>query len=242
MGGSRRDIAFLVFSVLAFSLLTGLGVWQVQRLAWKQDLIARMEAQVASEPVRVREIEARLAAGEDVEFMRVTATGRFVHDRELFVFTTRDGEMGWKLVTPLDMGDTGLLVDRGFIPYDLKAPAARPESRSEGTVSVTGVVWPHAAGRAPFVPDNDVDANIWHWWALPAMAEAAGVERAAPFILQAEPQPGDPAWPLASIPDPADIPNRHLGYAITWFGLAAMLVVVNGLYLARRRRPPGPSA
>jgi surfeit locus 1 family protein len=236
MGLSRRDIAFLVFSVLAFGLLVWLGTWQVQRLQWKEDLIGRLTTQATSEPVSVAEVEARAAAGEDVEFMRATATGRFVHDNELFVFTTVDGEMGWKLVTPLDMGDTGLLVDRGFIPYDLKPPAARPESRPGGTVTVTGIVRPHGSGQALFVPDNDIDANIWHWWSLPAMAEAAGVERASPFILQAEAQPGAPAWPRASTPDPGDIPNNHLGYAITWYGLAAMLVIVNGLYIFRRRR------
>ena len=68
------------------------------------------------------------------------------------------------------------------------------------------------------------------------MAEAAELDDAAPFILQAEPRPGDPPLPRASSLDPAAIPNRHLGYAVTWFGLAAMLVLVNGLYLLRRRR------
>ncbi len=236
MPASRRDIAFLVFSVLAFGLLVLLGTWQVQRLHWKEDLIGRLNEQAASEPLPIGEVEARAAAGENVEFMRASATGRFVHDSELFVFTTVDGQMGWKLVTPLDMGDTGVLVDRGFIPYDLKAPAARPESRPDGAVTVIGIVRTHESDPALFVPDNDVDANIWHWWALPAMAEAAGVERASPFILQAEPRPGAPAWPRASTPDPADIPNRHLGYAITWYGLAAVLMIVNGVYLLRRRR------
>lgn len=235
MGLSRRDIAFLTFSVLAFALLVWLGTWQVQRLQWKEDLIGRLTAQAASVPVPVAEVEARAAAGEDVEFMRATATGRFVHDNELFVFTTVDGEMGWKLVTPLDMGDTAVLVDRGFIPYELKAPTARPESRPDGPVTVTGIVRPHESDPAPFVPDNDVDANIWHWWALPAMAEAAGVERASPFILQAEASPGAPGWPRASTPDPADIRNPHLGYAITWYGLAAILLIVTTLYLLRRR-------
>lgn len=236
---SRRDLAFLAFSLVAFGLLVWLGIWQVQRLQWKEDLIARMSDQVSSAPLSVAEIEARQAAGEDVEFMRATASGRFVHDHELFVFTTVEGEMGWKVVTPLEMGGgRAVLVDRGFIPYDLKDPASRAEGRPDGTVSVTGAVRPRASAQAPFAPDNDIDANVWHWWALPAMAEAAGLERASPFILQAEPRPGDPAWPRASTPDPAAIPNRHLGYAVTWFGLAAILVLVNGLYLLRRLRGP----
>lgn len=235
--GSRRDLAFLALSVAAFAVLVWLGAWQVQRLHWKEDLIARMSDRTASEPLSVAEIEARLGAGEDVEFLRATATGRFVHDRELFVFTTFEGEMGWKVVTPLETaGGKAVLVDRGFIPYDLKDPARRAESRPAGMVSVTGTVRPRPSVREPFAPDNDIDANVWHWWALPAMAEAAGLERASPFILQAEPRPGDPAWPRAFAPDPATLSNRHLGYAVTWFGLAAMLVIVNGLYLLRRPR------
>ncbi|MFW6077063.1 MAG: SURF1 family protein, partial [Hyphomicrobiales bacterium] len=174
--GSRRDLAFLVFSVLALVVLVGLGTWQVQRLQWKEDLIARLTVQAQSEPVPVSEVEARAAAGGDVEFMRATATGRFLHDSELFVFTTVDGEMGWKLVTPLETGDGAVLVDRGFIPYDLKAPETRPDSRPDGTVQVTGIVRPHDQAPALFVPDNDAVANIWHWWDLPAMAETAGVE------------------------------------------------------------------
>ena len=233
---SRRDLAFASFSILAFALLVGLGLWQVERLQWKEGLIAQMTEQAASAPLALSEIEARQAAGEDVEFMRATATGRFVHDSELFVFTTLDGEMGWKLVTPLETRDgNAVLVDRGFIPYELKDATQRPESRPIGPVTVTGAVRPHSSARAPFAPDNDVDANVWHWWALPAMAEAAGLDQVAPFILQAEPRANDPPWPRASILDPAAIPNRHLGYAFTWFGLAAMLVLVNGLYLLRRR-------
>lgn len=236
---SRRDLAFLGLSILAFGVLVGLGAWQVQRLAWKGDLIARMSEQAVSEPLPLADVEARHEAGENVEFMRVTAIGRFVHDSELFVFTTLDGEMGWKVVTPLERGDgSAVLVDRGFVPYDLKDPAARADNLPAGTVSVTGVARPYSSGRAPFAPDNDADANVWHWWALPAMAEAAGVERTVPFILQAEPRPGGPPWPRAAVPDPAAIPNRHLGYAITWFGLAAVLLAVNGFYLLRRGRSP----
>lgn len=244
--GSRRDLAFLFFSILAFAVLVGLGTWQVQRLQWKHDLIAQMSEQIASDPLPLAEIEARHSAGEDIEFMPATARGHFVHDKELFVFTTVEGEMGWKVVTPLEREDgSAVLVDRGFVPYDLKEPAARADNLPAGTVSVTGVVRPHAATPAPFAPDNDVDSNVWHWWALPAMSEAAGLERTVPFILQAAPRPGDPQWPQASVPDPAAIPNRHLGYAITWFGLAAVLLLVNSQFLLRRRRasasPQGPA-
>jgi surfeit locus 1 family protein len=237
---SRRDLTFVAFSVLALALLVSLGVWQVERLQWKESLIARMSERMSSEPLALAEVWARHAAGEDVEFTRAAASGRFSHGHELFVFANHRGVMGWKVVTPLQSPDGGaVLVDRGFIPYELKDPAARPESLPDGTVRVIGAVRSHAGGRAPFAPDNDPHANVWHWWALPAMAEAAGVERAAPFILQAEPQAGDAAWPQAARLDPTELPNRHLGYAMTWFGLAAMLVVVNGLYLFRRR--PGTS-
>jgi hypothetical protein len=98
--------------------------------------------------------------------------------------------MGWKLVTPLDMGDTGGSGRPRLHPLRPQGAVRPAREPPDGTVTVTGVVRPHESGQALFVPDNDVDANIWHWWALPAMAEAAGVERASPFILQAEARPG----------------------------------------------------
>lgn len=233
---TRRDVAFLGFAVAGMALLVWLGWWQLERLEWKTALIAQMEARAASEPRPLADVAERHAAGEDVAFMRTTATGQFMHDRELFVLATSAGVVGWRVVTPLALdGGGAVLVDRGFIPHEFKDPAGRPGSQPAGEVTITGAVRPEAQGQGPFTPDNDPAANVWHWWAVPAMAEAAGLQAAAPFVLQAEPGPGDAVWPRATRLDPAAIPNRHLGYALTWFGLAAVLAAMTGLYLFRAR-------
>lgn len=233
---SWRDVAFLGFALAGMALLVWLGWWQVERLQWKTALIAQMEERAAGEPRALAEVAARQADGEDIAFIRTTASGEFLHDRELFVLATSAGVVGWRVVTPLALEDGGtVLVDRGFIPHEFKDAAHRPGSQPAGEIAITGVVRPEAQGQAPFTPDNDPAANVWHWWAVPEMAEAAGLDDAAPFVIQAEPSPGDAAWPRATRVDPASVSNRHLGYALTWFGLAAVLAAMTGLYLFRAR-------
>lgn len=232
----RRDAIFLAFSVVAFAILVGLGLWQLERREWKQALIAQMSERASAEPVSLARVEEMMSKGEDPEFVRVTAAGRFLHERELYVFATSGSLIGWKVVTPLAIGSGGhVLVDRGFLPSELRDPGNRPESQPPGEATVTGPVRLHRLARGPFTPDNDPLKNVWHWWDLPGMAHAAGIGGAAPFVLQAEPQPGDPPWPKAARSDPSAIPNRHLEYALTWFALAVVLVVMMGAFLLRRR-------
>jgi surfeit locus 1 family protein len=232
----RRDAIFLVFGLAAFAILVGLGLWQIERREWKGALIAQITERATAEPVTLARVEQMMMRGEDPEFVRVTATGRYLHDRELYVFATSGSLIGWKLVTPLATGSGDILVDRGFVPSELRDPGVRPESQPSGEVTVTGSVRLHRLGKGPFIPDNDPLKNVWHWWDLPSMAHAAGIGEAAPFVLQSEPQPGDPPWPRAALIDPTAIPNRHLGYALTWFGLAVVLIVMMGMYFARRWR------
>lgn len=234
---SRRDAIFLAFGLVAFAVLVALGLWQLERLDAKEALIARMSQRAAAEPVSLAQVEEMMNRGEDAEFVRVSATGRYLHERELYVFATSGSLIGWRVVTPLAT-ETGrhILVDRGFVPSELRHPGQRPDSRPTGPVTATGAVRFYRSGQGPFTPENDPLGNVWHWWDLPSMADAAGIPEAAPFVLQAEPQPSDPPWPRAIRSDPSAIPNRHMGYALTWFGLAIVLVVMTGVYFARRWR------
>lgn len=234
---AKRDVLFLALSLAGFVVLVGLGTWQLERREWKEALIASMTERAAGEPQSLATITARLEAGADIEFMRVGAHGRFLHDRELFVFSTSGRTIGWRLVTPLETeAGEQVLVDRGFVPGELRDPAARPESQPAGPVTVTGQARGHGREPGLFTPDNEPEANVWHWWDVAAMADAAGLERPLPFILHAEPRPGDSPWPQASVADPAAIPNRHLEYALTWFGLAAVLLIMTSVYWFGRLR------
>ncbi|MGE0006149.1 MAG: SURF1 family protein [Parvibaculaceae bacterium] len=227
-----------IATVLGVALLVGLGVWQLQRLSWKEGLIAERDARLTARPVTLDRALREFDAGRSVEFLKVEVTGTFQNGAELFLLTTEGGVPGFEVITPLT-GRNGIVVltDRGFVPESLKDPAKRPESRPENEVTVTGVLRRHAGSRGPFTPDNDPDANIWYWWDIPAMLAFAHIEadaRVAPFALHLLPGEGQ------GLPRPvavdAGLANNHLQYALTWFALAGLLVVMSGLLVRQTLR------
>jgi surfeit locus 1 family protein len=235
MGRTSRSRHWLVptlFTIAGVALLLGLGTWQVERLHWKEGLIARLEARLAEPP-------ADLPEGVDpaaIEYRHVRFTGRFLHDKEMFLAgRTLDGEGGYHVVTPLQPpAGLPVLVDRGWIPLNAKDPASRPGSRPEGAVTVDG----HIRLPAPpnlFTPDNQPDDNLWFSVDLAAMARHAGLAAVRPFYVQAGPGPGPKSLPRG-IRLSAELPNNHLQYALTWYALAVALLVTYIVYM-RRRRP-----
>jgi surfeit locus 1 family protein len=237
---SAKVWQILIATVLGVSLLVGLGMWQLQRLSWKEALIAERDSRLAAAPVSLDQALQEFDANRSVELLKVEVTGRFQNEAELFLLTTAGGVPGFEVVTPL-MSREGIVIltDRGFIPEPLKDPAKRPESRPGGEVKVTGILRRHVGSRGPFTPDNDPEANIWYWWDLPAMLAFADVgpdARVAPFVLHLLPGDGE------SLPRPvaADggLTNNHLQYAITWFALAVLLLVMSGLLIRQTLHKP----
>jgi surfeit locus 1 family protein len=233
-------ITFSIFMAATLALLIGLGVWQLQRLEWKEGLIAKIEARTTAPPVSLAEAIKRAHAGEDLSYLHVRAEGSFDHAKELHLYALSDGEAGWHVITPLATG-TGetVLVDRGFVPGDKKDPAARPEGQIAGPVTIVGLVrMPQAQGT--FDPENEPRANRWFWRDLDAMTAAAGLQKrqAAPFLLEAERGEVPGGWPRGGETRLA-IRNDHLQYALTWFLMAFCLVVVYAIYLHSRLRGSG---
>ena len=177
----------LIATILGVAVLLGLGVWQLQRLQWKEALIAERDSRLAAAPVSLDQALKDFDAGHSVEFLKVETSGTFQNDAELFFLTTDGGSPGFEVVTPLLSKDgIVILADRGFVPEALKDPAKRSESRPQGEVTVTGILRRHIAGRGPFTPDNDAEGNAWYWWDIPAMlalAHAGPDMRVAPFAL-----------------------------------------------------------
>ena len=164
--------------------------------------------------------------------------GEFQNEAELFLLSTEGGVPGFQVVTPLVSRDgIGILVDRGFIPEPLKNPAKRPESRPAGEVKVTGILRRHVGSRGPFTPDNNLEANIWYWWDIPAMLAFAEVEpdsRVAPFALHLLPaQTRELPRPVAV---DASLSNNHLQYALAWFALAILLIVMSAFLVRQSLR------
>lgn len=220
----------LLAAAAGFALLCSLGIWQVQRLHWKERLIDQLGARAAAAPVGLAEAEAALNRGEDIEFLKLRFSATYLFDTEKTMISTIDGGPGFTVITPAVTADgRAVLVDRGQVPPERLKDYGRPQ----GEVEVTGVVRQYRNGQARFDPDNDPAANQWYWWDIPAMLKASKLApgiKALPVVVQL--LPGSAAADDPRPPEPrANLTNNHLGYAITWFGLALALLAVTGAYL-----------
>jgi surfeit locus 1 family protein len=244
--GLRRGILVpSVATVAALAILVGLGVWQLERMAWKDGLVAELTERLAAPPVALPPARdwPRLAPAAD-EFLRVTATVQFLDDKEGLVYTSgsslRDdvGGPGYWVFTPARLPDGGLvMVNRGFVPEDKRSAASRPEGEIAGPVAVVGVLrWPEPPGL--FTPAGDAARNLWFSRDSAAIAAAKGID-AAPFYIELESPLPPGGLPRAGRLKPV-LPNNHFQYALTWLGLAGVLVCVYAVWLWGNWRPAVP--
>lgn len=239
---NRALVAAAIATVISLVILIALGNWQMERLAWKEGLIAQMQERAYGEAGAILPPEQWADyVPQEEEYRRVSVTGRFLHEHEVAVHglmptSTRGNPVqGFYLLTPLEIGPDALVfVNRGFVPTSMHDPDARPAPPPEGEVSLTGLV------RAPeertlFVPENIPEAERWMVRDIAQMADARGLDAVAPFYIDAEVDPTAPDWPRAgaTVLDP---PNNHLQYALTWYGLAAVLAVIFLIYARPRLR------
>jgi surfeit locus 1 family protein len=224
MSGAPRVWPVAVTAACAIAVLLALGVWQLQRLQWKEDLLTEIVAKLSAEPVT---LETALAS-ESTEFVKVVASGKFIHQAEARLIAVFDGGPGWEIITPLATEDGRyILVDRGIAPD--AATIDRPSER----VELLGILRGHQSGRGPFVPDNDPAKGQWYWWDVPAMLQASNPPpglKQVPVILHLLPQHQDRGFPQP-VMAAAGLTNNHLQYAITWFSLALVLLAVAGIYI-----------
>jgi surfeit locus 1 family protein len=236
----RSVVLLLAVAVFAFATLVSLGIWQVQRLQWKEALIADIDQRIASEPRPLDEIEKLAREAGDVDYWPVEVRGQFVHSGESFFLATHGGRSGWYVYTPLQMADHRFVfVNRGFVPYDRRDASTRTEGQVAGETAVKGL-----ARSAPslkpsaIVPDNDPATGIFHWKDLAAMAKRADLPANAevlPFFVDANAAPNPGGLPVGGVTI-VRLPNSHLQYAVTWFGLALALAGVVGVWLWGRRK------
>ncbi|MGO4831441.1 SURF1 family protein [Rhizobiaceae sp. 2RAB30] len=229
----------LGLGLVLFAMLVGLGTWQMERLAWKETLIALVDQRIKSAPRPLPELERQFAGTGDVDYWPVETTGRLLNDHESHFLATWKGQSGFFVYTPLELDDGRVLfVNRGFVPFDRKDPATRAEGQVADTVSVTGLARnPLSEKPSSLVPDNDPAKNVFYWKDLAAMAAHAGVpaDRLVPFFIDADAAPNPGGLPIGGV-TLIDFPNNHLQYAFTWYGLAAALLAVLGAWLIQRRR------
>jgi surfeit locus 1 family protein len=233
-------------ALLVFIILIGLGTWQVQRKAWKEALIASLTERLADAPraLPAPATWSKLDPASD-EYRRVTFTAQFDHAAEALLYGAASafrpdvsGPGDW-VFTPARLPDGSIvMIDRGFVPEDHKDPTSRAEGQIAGPVTIVGALrWPET--RHWFTPVDDAAHNLFFTRDPQAIASAKGLGPVAPFYIEQE-----APVPPGGLPSPGKIvvnlPNNHLQYIVTWYGLAAALV---GVYLTwvfgLRRRQNG---
>lgn len=230
-------------TLVAVAILCSLGVWQVKRLAWKEALIARVDERLTAAPVPApgpadwSDLDLSQA-----EYEPVVVSGQFDNDAEIHLVYTltepkgRYGGVGYLIFTPLTTDDNWTVyVNRGFVPRDKIDPAARAGGQIDGEVTVKGLLR-QPYGRSWFTPPDDVSGNEWFSRdpQLFAAASHLPATAVAPYIIDADFDPTRPEGLPQGGETVVSFPNNHLGYAITWFGLAVAAVGVFAAYVWRQ--------
>ena len=212
----RKRAVFLALCLVAGAAFLALGIWQVQRLAWKVDLIARVESRVHAEPVAPPSaVEWSTALPKDMEYRRLRLHGRFLHDRATRVDALTERGAGVWLFTPLVAPSGTVLVNRGFEPRD----RVDDESQPSGDVEIVGLLrLTEPGGR--FLRPNQPAQERWFSRDVAAIASARGLHDAAPFFVDAE-RSANGTFPIGGL-TVVDFRNAHAVYALTWFALAGV--------------------
>lgn len=222
----------LLFLALAFAAL---GTWQVQRLFWKLDLIARVDARIHADPVPApAAAEWAAISREKDEYRHVTATGLFQHDRTVLVQAVTERGAGFWVLTPMRLADeASVLINRGFVPSDRSDPAARLAGEiAAGPVTVTGLLRITEPGGG-FLRANDPANDRWFSRDVAAIAVSKGVTDIAPYFIDADATPNPGGLPIGGL-TVVTFRNSHLVYALTWYALAVMSAV-GSWYVYRSR-------
>ncbi len=218
---TKKMISLLLFSLVMTAVPVGLGIWQVKRLAWKEDILRGIEARILADPVEVP--LSPDPVGD--RYLPVTATGRLGEEEVHVLVSRKQLGAGYRIITALDTGSRRFLLDRGFVQDDEKdAPRALHD------VTVIGNLhWPD--DRTSATPENDRNNNIWFARDIPELAADLGTE---PILVVARSDTGDGIEPMPVGTE--GIPNDHLQYAITWFSLAAVWLGMTVFLLWRIKR------
>jgi len=231
-----RFIGFIGFMAVAIAVFAALGLWQIQRLEWKRGVLAERATVLTASLIAAEGLSTMPAA--EADFRLTLATGLYVAAPPfLLQGQVLDGQLGVRVLSPLALESGGhILIDRGWLAQGTQAvlmiAVTAPPTRS---VVVEGRYRrPRSAtGLARFFqPDNRPEAGVWHHVDVAAMAAVSGLDLLPGFMVAGDGVPGALAERVS--PDPS-LPNNHLGYALTWFGLALSTLVMTIITIRRRR-------
>ncbi len=221
-----RKILFpLLLGIAGCGVLIWLGLWQIERLAWKNDILANINGRLAAEP---RALATDVTEAAD-EYTRVALSGAPTGEELHVLVSGTAAGTGYRVISRFETDDgTAILLDQGLLPLEAKEadPLLAP-------MQVTGtLLWPD--DQTDSTPDPDLDGNIW--FARNVATMAAELDTLPLMVVATATTPADPrltALPVAT----ADIKNDHFEYAITWFLLAAVWAVMSLFLILRTLRP-----
>ncbi|MEL7175183.1 MAG: SURF1 family protein [Pseudomonadota bacterium] len=218
---TARLIFPLLLGFIGAAILIALGVWQMQRLEWKQGILAEIDAQISG-PAIVLPIDPDPEADR---YAPVELTGTIERPEIPVLVSVKRVGPGYRLIVPFETEGRRILLDQGFIPLE-----AKDAERPTGEVTIRGNLhWPDEIDS--YTPENDLDANIWFSRDVPTLAAALDTE---PLLVIAATQTDPSVTPLPV--DSSAIPNDHLNYAVTWFSLAAVWLGMTAFLVSRIRR------
>jgi surfeit locus 1 family protein len=206
------------------AILISLGLWQVQRLAWKEAVLADIEARIAAAPVP---LPAKPDPATDA-YLPVTVAGTLGADHLRVLVSKKQVGAGYRIIRPMLLDDGPIMIDMGFVTTQDAAGLLFEEGPPTDVVG--NLQWPQEVDG--FTPEPDLENNIWFARDVPAMADALGT-RTILVVRRDAPTEGGPISPMPV--DTALIPNDHLQYAITWFSLAAVWLAMTVTFLRRPR-------
>ena len=217
----RAFCLLLAATLLATVGFAWLGVWQVHRRTWKLGLIAQIDGRIHAAPVEAPgpAVWPSVDAAHDA-YRRVRVHGTFQNDREAEVQAVSEFGAGYWVVTPFvtDQGFT-VLVNRGFVPPDLRDRRTRPDSQGQTPIEVTGLLR-ITEPKGGFLHSNDPAHDRWYSRDVTAIAHSRNLTDVAPYFIDADATPGDGKFPVGGL-TVVTLPNNHLVYSLTWFCLAA---------------------
>jgi surfeit locus 1 family protein len=218
----RRLFLPLFFGIVGTAILLWLGTWQVQRLAWKEGVLAEINARISDAPVAV-------PGNPDPEtdrYLPVFANGLITSDEIHVLASSKQTGAIYRVVAAFETGGRRLMVDRGWIkPEQKNATRDAFEARVIGNLH-----WPDEIDS--YTPQPDVEGNIWFARDVVAMAQTLGTEPTL-IVLRENTATNADVTPMPVTT--SGIPNDHLQYAVTWFGLALVWIVMTLYYLRRMR-------
>lgn len=236
---AKVSTLLLFLSAIAFAILIGLGTWQWNRMIWKEALIETINTRIVEAPLPLNAIIGLADSGADFEYRPVKLTGTLMNDREQYVLATLDGQSGWHVYTPVEVdGGQVLFVNRGFVPYDKRDPSGREDGQMNQLVNIEGLARAALTQKPGWVvPDNSPEKHEFYWKDLSAMIAAASLtnKNVLPFFVDKTSKLPDGLLPIAGVTR-VDLPNNHMQYLITWYGLAFALAAVLLAYVVKTRR------